>query len=256
MIALKQSLINDKYPIVLTEDRYEFHRTRVTWEKGRLDSCCEHMKPGMVIFDVGAESGDFTALYHQWVGPSGTVVPIEPQPAYWPQIRANWEANDLPPLRAWFPGFAGDITTVHHEGMDLYGWPEDLWPTCSIGEVQPDFGFKHIASQASNIPMIRLDAFAERNGLIPDAVVVDVEGAEGLVLLGMTSLFTSAVRPLVWVSVHDLIGPTPETSSNPLGEWYGHTRQDLHNLMAEFNYVHEALPNMGEIESFVLYRPR
>ncbi len=108
--------INDRWELMLLPHRITFHRDRHQWEAGRLAHCAERMTPGMVIYDVGAECGDFTALYRTWVGSAGAVVPVEPQPAYWPAIRAHWEANGGGAPEAWFPGFAGEATTVHEFG--------------------------------------------------------------------------------------------------------------------------------------------
>ena len=36
------------------------------------------IRPGMTVVDVGANSGEFTRLFRQAVGPDGVVVAIEP----------------------------------------------------------------------------------------------------------------------------------------------------------------------------------
>lgn len=243
--------INDRWNLWLTPDRVDFHATRPKWEYGRLDHMASLIRPGMTIYDVGAECGDFTSLYKQWVGPSGTVIPFEPQSAYWPSIRATWEANFLDVPTAWFPGFAGDTTTVHMFAEEpLYGWPQMTWPTCSRGPIIPDVGFRNLISQEATLPQIRLDAFAQRMNIPPDAVVIDVEGAEFRVLQGCAELLRpGGGRPIFWVSVHD------HPDSNPLSDWYGATRQDMHDFMAWNGYRPTDLPAHGEIERFVVYLP-
>jgi FkbM family methyltransferase len=223
------SLINARHRINLTPDRHEFHAKRPRWEIERVDSCEELMKPGMCVYDLGAECGDFTALYGMWVGESGTVVPVEPSPPVWPQLRAHWEANDLPPLKGYFPGFASFADSLEPELKDdTYAstFPgEDGWPKCSIGPILPDFGFRHLAQQLHHTPALSLDTMAKSLNLVPDAIVMDIEGAELMALMGAHRLLLE-VKPIMWVSVH------PPT----MAEWYNHTVDDLLRYMDSVGY--------------------
>lgn len=236
-----ETLINGIWAVELLQHRKDFHDARPKWERGRLEHCAERMSPGMVVYDIGAEEGDFTSLYRRWVGPTGDVIPIEPQPAYWPAIRATWELNGFPPPAAWFPGFAGPETTIDQFGSKLLtaGWPGAEWPTYSKKKIQPDFGFRHLAQQADTTPQVRMDTFAEMAGVYPDAIVMDIEGAECQALEGTVDLLLT-VKPLVWVSVHE------ETMWN----WYHNTLDDIHRFMSECKYVGKELPHHGEGETF------
>lgn len=224
------SKINDRWDINLTPDRHEFHAKRPGWEIERVDSCAELMKPGMCVYDIGAECGDFTALYKMWVGESGTVIPVEPSPPVWPQLRAHWEANDCGPLQGYFAGFAGFTDSLIPELKDdLYAstFPAaDGWPACSVGEIIPDFGFRHLAQQLHHTPTLSLDSMVKAIGFVPDAVVMDIEGAELLALQGARRLLTE-VKPIMWVSVHQ---PT-------MREWYDHTLGDLLGWMEYIGYT-------------------
>lgn len=244
--AMGEGLVNGRWPLRLTPDRVEFHGARPTWEAGRLADCAERMEPGMVVYDVGAECGDFTALYRSWVGPAGDVVPVEPQPAYWPAIRAHWEANGGDAPGHWFCGFAGAETVLEPFAgrLERQGWPQRDWPVCSEGRIQPDYGFRHLAQQADSTPQIRLDDLAERT-VAPDAVVMDIEGAEWHALSGASGLLAGG-RPTFWVSVHE------ET----MLAWYLRTLDDIHTLMAGFDYVGIELVHHGEAETFWRFDPR
>lgn len=248
MTLLSEGRINERWPLMLTLDRVEFHDARPKWEAGRLAHCAERIEPGMVVYDVGAECGDFSALYHQWVGPRGDVVPIEPQPRYWPSIRATWEANGFDPPAAWFPGFAGDETTLHNFGAELaaLGWPASAWPTCSLGRIIPDVGFQHLAQQAAATPAVRLDAFADITGVAPDAIVMDIEGAEFRALQGCEYLCNSTRPPLIWVSYHEAT----------MLDWYGATLDDMLALMDGYGYSAAELPYNGEAETFWFFEHR
>lgn len=233
MTSFVTGRINDRWELELPDFRVEFHAVRPLWEAGRLADCDLRMQPNMRVFDVGAEHGDFTALYRSWVGPS--VIPVEAAPRYWPCIRATYEANGFGHPPAAFCGFASSRTTSLE--VVTSGWPPEV-----EGEVVADPGFKHLAQDAA--PEITLDHLASFTGS-PDAVVIDVEGAEYRVLEGSRRILQER-HVVVWVSVHE---PT-------MLAWYGRTLDDLHRLMGEFGYEGELLPHFGEGETFWRYERR
>lgn len=230
--------INGKYELWMTPDRIEFH-TRLGWEKERVDSVAELLKPGMTAWDIGAESADFTAWYGILVGEAGAVVPIEPSPPYWPSIRAHFEANDVP-LKAWFAGFASDVTKLIPDKIDdkyasTIEVDESGWPVCSLGPVIPDFGFRHLVQQAHHTPQATIDDLVTLLHSTPDAIVIDVEGSELRVLQGANRVLRE-VRPLMWVSVHQPI----------MAEWYGITLDDIIEYMESVDYDYVKLGEGSE----------
>lgn len=231
------SLINGKYPIKLPHFRHDFHTPRPGWEAERLASCHDLMKPGDVVFDIGAECGDFTALYSIWTGDQGKVIPFEPAPMMWPSIRCIFEGNDLQPPKGYFAGFVSDETDLHPP-QDNQAWlrepdfeGENRWPlaTVRLGEPEADPGFRHLAQQTIETPQITLDYWCERfsqlRTLLPDSIVMDIEGAEYRALLGARRLLTER-HPIMWVSIH------PGT----LWAWYQATREDIISYMRSVGY--------------------
>lgn len=231
------ALINDTYEIVLPDFRATFHADRPKWEKGRLESCAELMEPGMVVYDIGAEHGDFTCLYRQWVGDTGDVIPIEPAAHYWPYIRGTWEANGFstPPQMS----FVGLVDQEPRRPLPVY---HDRWPSEADGEGVPDGGFVHIHGDR-NTPRITIDVLAEH--VRPDVVVMDIEGAELLALRGAERTLID-VKPAVYVSWHHI----------PADDWYHYNRDDMDAYMASMGYGVDVLPHHGEGEEFLLYLPR
>lgn len=216
---------------MMTPDRVKFQGDRPGWEKERVDDVAELLKPGMRVWDCGAESGDFTAWYHLLVGEQGVVVPIEPSPPYWPSIRAHWEANDLPPLGPWFAGFVSDRTQLIPELRDENFRPiididESGWPVASLGPVLPDFGFRHLAQQAHHTPQATIDDLVTFLESRPSACVLDIEGSELRALRGAERTLRE-IKPIMWVSVHQ---PT-------MASWYGDTLADLISYMDSVGYV-------------------
>lgn len=237
MTVYIESRINDTYDIVLPDFRNTFHADRPNWERGRLENCHALMRPGMVVYDIGAEHGDFTTLYRQWVEPNGTVIPVEPAAHYWPYLRGTYEANGFVcPPHSWV-ALVGDKTS-----RGLLGHVEGSWPNEAYGEGIPDGGFLHLAQDAKS-PHITIDHMA--TFIEPDAIVMDIEGAEGMALKGAIRTMEKH-RPLVWVSFHE------ETAWN----WYRIRWTDIERIAEEVEYDVIGLPHFGEGETFFLLAPR
>lgn len=182
------------------------HRARgtdfATWEAEAIRAIsAELIWLGMggreaVVYDVGAEEGEFSALWGHMVGP-GNVHLFEPTPSVWPNIRATWEANHgaKRPGGMW-QGFVG-------AGMRGPGVISSQWPACSDGVLQPDSRFS-VVTERPDIPCISLDTYAAACPP-PDLIAIDVEGAELLVVAGAMGLIhgrQGARRPTLAISVH------------------------------------------------------
>lgn len=167
------------------------------WERESTEAILDYLKPGMVVYDVGAEEGEFSALWASVVGP-GNVHLFEPTPSVWPNIRACWEANfgDAKPGGT-FCGF------VSH-GADIRGrhpHPGEGWPAATGGPLQRDSRFS-VVIERPDLPVTTLDAYRSDFKMpAPDVIVCDVEGAELLVFHGAVNILSDA-RPEVFVSIH------------------------------------------------------
>lgn len=233
----------------LLPHRMAFHEARPTWETERLASMRERVRPGWTIYDCGAEEGDFTALYRHMVGPEGAVVAVEPEPRYWPAIRRTWELNGFGDAPLCIPAFVGDTShwpelgdkfkQEHEEAIRLL---PDGWPACAYAAVIPDAGFRMLCERQEDTPVWRLDDLARL--VQPDAIVLDVEGAEWHAMAGLQGVIDAGGTPLVWVSVHE---------ENMLRA-YGHSLGDLIRLAISWGYGYEYLGTHGG-EDFWLFAP-
>lgn len=192
------------------------------WEATRL-AAMHHVlgEGGHVVWDVGAEEGDFPALWASW---GNQVVLAEANPAVWPNIRAIFEANDLvPPLVCW-PGFFGE--TVDIESVPFPGWDVVGWPLCAAGEVIGDHGFCQLGERP-DLPTTTIDRLVDDGAAPPTVLTMDVEGSELHVLRGARHVL-AAHRPHVFVSIHETF----------MLEHYGleHGVEMVRNLMAGHGY--------------------
>jgi FkbM family methyltransferase len=186
------------------------------WERERLASMRAGIKPGDVLYDVGTEHGWLTAIYGGFGGYENVVL-IEPSPEFWPNIKKTWQANGFPGPLGCYQAFAG---------AEVRGEPvNDVWPACSEGEEVGGMAFRYM-NQHLDIPTATIDWIAEDLGRGPDAISIDVEGAELLVLQGASSVL-ELHRPMVWVSIHEDLMLRDFNS-------YPH---ELHGHMAAHEYV-------------------
>lgn len=166
------------------------------WEKERIASMEQHLKRGDVLFDVGTEQGWCNLVYAQIVGPENMVL-IEPTKEFWPNIRATWEKNELPMPKALLSALVSDKWT---EGAHI-NFPHE-WPEESNGPLIDKNKYQYIHDNTEGITEIPLDDWVVNAGVVPDAITMDTEGSELLILKGAENTLTEH-RPKLFISIHD-----------------------------------------------------
>lgn len=195
------------------------------WEQARTEHMAATLRPGDVLYDVGAEHGWLSVVYSQMVGP-GSMVLVEPSTPMWPNIRATWLRNcGTPPLAAahCLLGTTGaDDLAPGHLATDGEGG----WPDAADGPLIDRTAYTYLHDNPSGVPTVPLDTLARLVGRAPAGVTIDVEGAERDVLQGAERTLAEHM-PHVWVSIHpDLMGRD-----------YGASPDDIHTLMARHGYT-------------------
>ena len=132
----------------------------------------EHVEPGMVIFDVGANVGFYTLLFASRVGPTGRVHAFEPDPLSCEILsrraarRANVEINQTA-----VGDHTGTITLFTNRSNR------------ADNRVHPSLGSE--TAEALEVPLTTLDGYCAARGIDRlDAVKMDVQGAEVAALAG------------------------------------------------------------------------
>lgn len=229
------TLINERWELLLPEHR-AVRPEWPHWERERLASMHANLKPGMVVYDIGAEEGDLPGLWASW---GCAVVLFEPNPLVWPNARAVFEANGLAPAGCW-PGFAADVTADAPEADRELLAIRDGWPVSAYGDVIGDHGFRQLNERPHDTPRVRIDDVpAVLDVPAPTAITIDVEGSELSVLHGAERTMRD-VRPLVWVSVHPTF----------MREQYGVDAEDLFAFMAGLGYRRTHLASDHEEHEF------
>lgn len=167
-----------------------------SWEKERIRHMRQTLERGEILFDIGAEVGWMSVIYGQMVHPMNMVL-IEPTAEFWPNIEAVWHRNfDAEPLFTYHGLFSNKTTSKE---------VKEGWPKASKGNLIDKLSYTYIHDNPKKIPEITLDEFVKQTGIVPNALTMDTEGSELLILQGAVE--TLSHRNLkVWVSVHPDLG--------------------------------------------------
>lgn len=150
------------------------------------------LRPGDVVYDLGANVGYFTVLFARLVGPSGSVEAFELVPSTAGALARTIELNELAHVRVHALGVAdreaelrlpvGAALSSSAEQQIAAGDPRALEP-CRV---------------------VPLDAYRERHSLPPPTLLkLDVEGSEVRALRGAEGTL-SRHRPLLLVEFHNM----------------------------------------------------
>jgi FkbM family methyltransferase len=135
----------------------------------------ERVRPGMHVLDIGANIGYYTMLSASLVGPSGSVIAIEPNPASAKLLEASRRANSFDNVTV------AQVAAGRELGMlVIHG---------SYGNVMTSAAPDDAAAllNSTTVPTLRVDDLVPRNRKI-DFLKIDVEGAEYNALLGASEL--------------------------------------------------------------------
>lgn len=164
-----------------------------TYEQEMQSALGELIKPGMTIYDVGANIGYVTLMLGKLVGMKGKVFAFEALPDNVERLHRNVELNDYIDRVTISPGAvgasAGEVKfLVHSSG--------------GMGKAAGSAGRDEQYLREITVPGISLDEFVYTQGNPPpQAVKMDIEGGEVMALPGMRRLLVE-VRPLMLMELH------------------------------------------------------
>lgn len=150
----------------------------------------DHLRPGAVFYDVGANVGFLTVLGARLVGPHGAVYAFEPVASNALYVHRNAEANRFAQVQVLEKAVSnrsgrGELNLAKYSGG----------AALASVEAPPD------AAGTQAVDLVTIDEVISRDGLKPpDVVKIDVEGAELEVLQGMETT-ARRYRPVIVVEV-------------------------------------------------------
>jgi FkbM family methyltransferase len=159
-----------------------------------------YVRPGSVVYDIGAHYGYYSLLSSTLAGDSGTVIAFEPSPANLARLRRHLELNRCVNVRIIEKAISDSEGTAHFE-------------------TRTGSGVGHLADDGPlEVRVTRLDTVADELPQ-PDVIKIDVEGAEMGVLEGGLLTLTAA-KPVIFLSVH---GPELKKRCTEFLERLGYT---------------------------------
>ncbi len=156
------------------------------------EALARRLKPGDVFFDIGANVGFFTVIGARLVGAHGFVFAFEPLPENVQRARANVEANAFSNVRIL------DAAASDHSGMGELMVADYVGGSAlATAERPPD------VKGVLPVRLVTIDELVAQNEIRPpQAVKIDVEGAEIEVLRGMAHTLDTC-RPVVVFEIDD-----------------------------------------------------
>ena len=143
------------------------------FERGTIEVFKRVVKRGMTVFDIGSSIGYYTILARSLVGSEGRIYAFEPHPESYKKLKENVEMNGYTNCylinkavsdksrrtRFYLHPDSGRSSLLHPEGK----------------------------SKCIEVEAMALDEFI-KEGVIPNIIKMDIEGAEPLALSGMRDL--------------------------------------------------------------------
>jgi FkbM family methyltransferase len=197
-----------------------------TYEPELLSKVSEFVRPGMVVYDIGANIGYTTVAFALATGHDGQIFAFEALPENVRRLKANLKFNALEERVEVISGAVVDRT-------DLVRFL--IGPSSGMGKVDRSAGRSDITyTDVITVPGIALDDFIfSQNHPIPHIIKIDIEGGEVLAFPGMRRLINEH-SPVILLEIHG-----PEASQVA---W--------DSLMEAGYHLHRLLPGYPVVDSY------
>ncbi len=152
------------------------------------------LKPGMVVYDVGANIGYISLLMARQLGDGERVFAFEALPANLERLRLNLESSGLGEGITVIPAAVVDGERPVRFLVGLSG---------GMGKAEGSAGRQELPyNESIEVQGISLDQFVfEQGNPAPELVKVDIEGGEVLALPGMRRML-SEFHPIIFLELH------------------------------------------------------
>ena len=184
----------------------------------------KYVAAGDTVYDIGANIGFVSLSLSKQVGSKGRVVAFEPVPKNLTRLRENIKLNNISNIQV-FESAVSDCS-----GEAVIRVSEDLAMASMVWH-KHDPGATELTIQT-----VAVDNLVDAGQIPPPRFIkIDVEGTEGLALLGMQSTIASA-RPVLFIECSDV------------------GREATWNLLTSLGYRCESAMTGNAVPSFDNYR--
>jgi FkbM family methyltransferase len=163
-------------------------------EQELLERLVSIVKPGDVVYDIGANMGLHAVFLAQAVGGQGQIIAFEPELHYCERLRGNAALNDVRNIR------------VRSEALGDHACELELLPS-EPGKAAPRLADHSPDARGgragSKVQVVEGDRLVETENLpLPRLVKIDVEGFEYAVLRGLRRTLSNSLCQIVCCEVH------------------------------------------------------
>lgn len=183
------------------------------------------VKPGMVIFDVGANIGETAMHFARRAGENGQVYAFEPDPVTFQKLNHHLELNRI-----------RNVTALNFGLGDAEG-------QFSLERDEKHSGGNRIGKKGIAVVIKQGDAFAATLNRKPDFIKIDVEGFEYRVLQGLSHTIKTQ-RPVLYVETIDTYLHAQGSSAHDVIHWLEQVPYRLVNAFTD-SPVHAAENTAG-----------
>ncbi len=195
-----------------------------------------YVRQGMIVFDIGANIGDYSLMLSKLVGSAGKVYSFEPASITFDKLKQRLNKNNCQNVYPFQFAVYSENTQI-----EFNEFPDNFSVWNSIGKpamLDPEGSGKYIPIIRTEIvEAIRLDDFCEAQQIRSiDYLKIDVEGAESDVLQGAINLLTTKSIQLIQFEI-----------SQAMLDGLNRQARSTFNILIENGYeCHQILTN-GEI---------
>ncbi|WP_187147260.1 FkbM family methyltransferase [Synechococcus sp. JA-2-3B'a(2-13)] len=190
------------------------------WFEDEISFCKHFLRQGMNVIDVGANVGVYTFLAAHRVGPTGSVIAIEPTASCLQCMRKTISASSLEDVVFLIEAAAGD-----HEGtVQLQEERASVFNSIGDSKQRPE----QVSNDGKVVNLITLNSVWRSRGEPQiDLIKIDAEGAEEQVVSGGLELLAAGHPIVIFENEHvsKVTGTATAKILEPLGyEFYTYNR--------------------------------
>jgi FkbM family methyltransferase len=182
-------------------------RQRVHFPEAYDPAVCSYLRqqvrPGDLCLNVGAHVGVYALCLARWSAPGGRVVAFEPNPSTRAVLQKHVALNDLTERVEVVPQAVSDAvgeSTFFAAGLAGFS---------RLGRPNPE----RPCAMPITVPVTTLDAFCADHGLVPNWLVMDIEGYEVAALGGARHTVRAGRGRLgIFVEMHPTLWPAAGAS--------------------------------------------
>lgn len=178
---------------ILLDMKNEKSRWLGTYEPELVEASSHLIKPGMTIYDVGANIGYLSMIFAEFTGAGGKVLAFEPLPENANRINQNARLNEFQQIRVYENAVIDTerpVIFLRHRSVGM-GKAEG-----SAGRTDQEY------ESELSVKGISLDDFVFNKGNpAPDLIKIDIEGGEVMALPGMKRIMAQ-ISPILMIELH------------------------------------------------------